>query len=180
MDAGASPVATRLVFFTPLLLAVVTAVALLMVPTGREESISVGSSGEMTRSSRSTTLVQSDGWSALVPLAIPVVIAGVPPAFRRSRWRGVALAAVSDQSDRTLCGRAGGGGDGGGCDRRWTPWWGLRRVGRAVGRLACLRLTKARSHSDGRTHRERDAWCREGGRLLLQPRRQRGGTSKEA
>ena len=95
MDAGASPVATRLVFFTPLLLAVVTAVALLMVPTGREESISVGSSGEMTRSSRSTTLVQSDGWSALVPLAIPVVLAGVPPAFRRSRWRGVALAAAS-------------------------------------------------------------------------------------
>ena len=95
MDAGASPVATRLVFFTPLLLAVVTAVALLMVPTGREESISVGSSGEMTRSSRSTTLVQSDGWSALVPLAIPVVLAGVPPAFRRSRWPGVALAAAS-------------------------------------------------------------------------------------
>ena len=95
MDAGASPVATRLVFFTPLLLAVVAAVALLVVPTGREESVSVGSSGEMTRSGRSTTLVQSDGWSALVPLAIPVVLAGVPPAFRRSRWRGVALAAAS-------------------------------------------------------------------------------------
>jgi hypothetical protein len=95
MDAGASPLATRLGFFTPLLLAVVTAVALLVVPTGREELVSVGSSGEMTRSSRSTTLVQSDGWSALVPLAIPVVLAGVPPAFRRSRWRGVALAAAS-------------------------------------------------------------------------------------
>jgi hypothetical protein len=94
MDAGASPVATRLVFFTPLLLAVVTAVALLVVPTGREESVSVGSSGEMTRSSRSTTLVQSDGWGALVPLAIPVLLAGVPPVFRRSRWGGVALAAA--------------------------------------------------------------------------------------
>jgi hypothetical protein len=95
MDAGASPVATRLVFFTPLLLAVVTAVALLVVPTGREESVLIGSSGEMTRSSRSTTLVQSDGWGALIPLAIPVVLAGVPPAFRRSRWRGVVLAAAS-------------------------------------------------------------------------------------
>jgi hypothetical protein len=95
MDAGASPVATRLVLFTPLLLAVVTAVALLVVPTGREESVSVGSSGDMTRSSRSTTLVQSDRWGALVPLAIPVVLAGVPPAFRRSRRRGVALAAAS-------------------------------------------------------------------------------------
>ena len=95
MDAGASPLATRLVFFTPLLLAVVTAVALLVVPTGREESVSVGFSGEMTHSSWSTTLVQSDGWGALVPLAIPVVLAGVPPAFRRSRWRGVALAAAS-------------------------------------------------------------------------------------
>ena len=95
MDAGASPVASRLVFFTPLLLAVVTAVALLVVPTGREESVSVGSSGEMTRSSRLTTLVQPDGWGALVPLAIPVVLAGVPPASRRSRWRGVALAAAS-------------------------------------------------------------------------------------
>ncbi len=95
MHAGASPLAPRLVFFTPLLLAVVTAVALLVVPTGREESVSVSSSGETTRSSRSTTLVQSDGWGALVPLAIPVLLAGVPPAFRRSRWRGVALAAAS-------------------------------------------------------------------------------------
>jgi hypothetical protein len=95
MHAGASPLAPRLVFFTPLLLAVVTAVALLAVPTGREESVSVSSSGETTRSSRSTTLVQSDGWDALVPLAIPVVLAGVPPAFRRSRWRGVALPAAS-------------------------------------------------------------------------------------
>jgi hypothetical protein len=95
MDAGASPLATRLVSFTPLLLAVLTVVALLVVPTGREESVGSSSSGETTRSSRSTTLVQSDGWDALVPLAIPVVLAGVPPAFRRSRWRGVALAAAS-------------------------------------------------------------------------------------
>jgi hypothetical protein len=95
MDAGASPLGTRLVSFTPLLLAVLTVVALLVVPTGREESVGTSSSGETTRSSRSTTLVQSDGWDALVPLAIPVVLAGVPPAFRRSRWRRVALAAAS-------------------------------------------------------------------------------------
>jgi hypothetical protein len=95
MDAGPSPIATRLVLFTPLLLAVVTAVVLLVVPTGREESVSVSSSGEATRSSRSTTLVQSEGWNALVPLAVPVVLAGVPPAFRRRRWRGVALVAAS-------------------------------------------------------------------------------------
>jgi hypothetical protein len=95
MHTRVSPPVNRLVLFLPLLLAVVATVVLLVVPTGREESISTGPSGVTIRSSRSTTLVQSDGLDVLVLLAIPVVLTGLPLVFRRPRWRRVALLAAS-------------------------------------------------------------------------------------
>lgn len=96
MDAVASrPTGRPVLLLLPVVLALLAAVVLLVIPTGREESVSISSTGEITRHSRSTTLVQSDGWSVLVPLAVPVAIAGVPLALRRTRWRRGALVAAS-------------------------------------------------------------------------------------
>jgi hypothetical protein len=89
------PAGRRVLPFAPVVLAVVAATALLVVPTGREESVWTGSGGEPVRRSRSTTLVQSEGWDVLVVLAVPVVLAGAPLFLRRSRWRRAALKAAS-------------------------------------------------------------------------------------
>jgi hypothetical protein len=95
MDAVARPAGRPVLLLLPFVLALLAVVLLLVIPTGREESVSISSTGEITRHSRSTTLVQSDGWSVLVPLAVPVAIAGVPLALRRTRWRRGALVAAS-------------------------------------------------------------------------------------
>jgi hypothetical protein len=96
MDAVTSrPAGRPVLLLLPFVLALLAAVVLLVIPTGREESVSISSTGEITRHSRSTTLVQSDGWSVLVRLAVPVAFAGVPLALRRTRWRRGALVAAS-------------------------------------------------------------------------------------
>jgi hypothetical protein len=88
MDAGTSLVGRRLVpSLLRLLLAVVATGALLVIPVVREESVSSSPSGGTIRSTRSMTLVQSQSRRMLVPLAIPVALAGVPLAFGRTRWR---------------------------------------------------------------------------------------------
>jgi hypothetical protein len=95
MDAGTSLFGRRLVLLLlPLLLAVVATGALLVIPALREERVSSNPSGGTIRSTQSTTLVQSQGRRMLVPLAIPVALAGVPLAFGRTRWRREALIAA--------------------------------------------------------------------------------------
>jgi hypothetical protein len=89
------PAGRRVLPFVPVLLAVVAATALLVVPTGREETVSTSPSGDQVRRSRSTTLVQSDGWKVLVPLAVPVALAGAPLVFRRTRWSRAAMVIAS-------------------------------------------------------------------------------------
>jgi len=95
MHAGTSARVGRLMLLLPLLLAGIAAVVLLVFPTGRYESGSAGPGGVSVQTTGSTTLVQSDGWGVLVPLSIPVVIAGVPLALSRTRWRRGALVAAS-------------------------------------------------------------------------------------
>jgi hypothetical protein len=79
----------------PLVLAVATAIVLLVVPTGRQESCFIGIGGETTCSSRSTTLPESEGWDVLVVLAVPVVIAGAPLLLGSTRLRRPALVVSS-------------------------------------------------------------------------------------
>lgn len=96
MDAVTSrPAGRPVLLLLPFALSLLAALVLLVIPTGRQESVSISSTGEITRHSRSTTLVQSDGWSVLVPLAVPAAFAGVPLALRRTRWRRGALVAAS-------------------------------------------------------------------------------------
>jgi hypothetical protein len=75
----------------PLLLAVAAGVALLVIPTAREETVSSSPAGGTVRSARSMTLVQSQGPYVLIPLAIPVLLAGIPLVFGWKRPRRVAL-----------------------------------------------------------------------------------------
>ena len=84
-----------MLLLAPLLLAVATAIVLLVVPTGRQESCFVGIGGETSCSSRSTTLPESDGWDVLAVLAIPVVIAGAPLMLGSTRLRRPALVVSS-------------------------------------------------------------------------------------
>ncbi len=84
-----------MLLLAPLLLAVATAIVLLLVPTGRQESCFVGIGGETSCSSRSTTLPESDGWDVLAVLAIPVVIAGAPLMLGSTRLRRPALVVSS-------------------------------------------------------------------------------------
>jgi hypothetical protein len=84
-----------MLLLAPLLLAVATAVVLLVVPTGRQESCFVGIGGETSCSSRPTTLPESDGWDVLAVLAIPVVIAGAPLMLGSTRLRRPALVVSS-------------------------------------------------------------------------------------
>jgi hypothetical protein len=84
-----------MLLLAPLLLAVATAIVLLVVPTGRQESCFVGIGGETSCSSRSTTLPESDGWDVLAVLAIPVVIAGAPLMLESTRLRRPALVVSS-------------------------------------------------------------------------------------
>jgi hypothetical protein len=84
-----------MLLLAPLLLAVATAIVLLVVPTGRQESCFVGIGGETSCSSRSTTLPESDGWDVLAVLAIPVVIAGAPLLLGSTRLRRPALVVSS-------------------------------------------------------------------------------------
>jgi hypothetical protein len=95
MDAGTSlPGRRPAPLFLPLLLAVVAAVALLVIPTAREETVSSSPTGGTVRSGRSMTLLQSQGPHVLIPLAIPVVLAGIPLAFGWKRPRRLALTAA--------------------------------------------------------------------------------------
>jgi hypothetical protein len=101
MDTGTSLPGRRPVpLWLPLLLALIAAVALLVIPTAQEETVlssptggTVRSSptGGTVRSARSMTLVQSQGPHVLIPLAIPVVLAGIPLAFGWTRPRRVTL-----------------------------------------------------------------------------------------
>ncbi len=84
-----------MLLLAPLLLAVATAIVLLLVPTGRQESCFVGIGGETSCSSRSTTLPESDGWDVLAVLAIPVVLAGAPLMLGSTRLRRPALVVSS-------------------------------------------------------------------------------------
>jgi hypothetical protein len=84
-----------MLLLAPLLLAVATAIVLLVVPTGRQESCFVGIGGETSCSSRSTTLPESDGWDVLAVLAIPVVLAGAPLMLGSTRLRRPALVVSS-------------------------------------------------------------------------------------
>jgi hypothetical protein len=84
-----------MLLLAPLLLTVATAIVLLVVPTGRQESCFVGIGGETTCSSRSTTLPESDGWDVLAVLAIPVVLAGAPLLLGSTRLRRPALVVAS-------------------------------------------------------------------------------------
>jgi hypothetical protein len=84
-----------MLLLAPLLLAVATAIVLLVVPTGRQESCFVGIGGETSCSSRSTTLPESDGWDVLAVLAIPVALAGAPLMLGSTRLRRPALVVSS-------------------------------------------------------------------------------------
>jgi hypothetical protein len=65
----------RTLALAALVLAVLAALALLVLPTEREESGRTNPIGQTVRTTRSTTLLQSQGPSVLVPITIPVVLA---------------------------------------------------------------------------------------------------------
>ena len=94
MDATTSSRASRALVVAPLVLAVAATVALLVVPTGREASGGGSPAGVTASGTRSSTLVQSDGWTVLLPLAVPVLLAAAPTVLRRPRARRAALLAA--------------------------------------------------------------------------------------
>jgi hypothetical protein len=65
-----------------------------VVPTGREASGGGSPAGVTASGTRSSTLVQSDGWTVLLPLAVPVLLAAAPTVLRRPRARRAALLAA--------------------------------------------------------------------------------------
>ncbi|HKE73332.1 MAG TPA: hypothetical protein VKB57_06940 [Acidimicrobiales bacterium] len=74
--------------------AVAIGVAWLMVPAGTSTSTAVSSDGTVVTETSHPTLLASEGAGVLVPLAVPVVVAGAAVAAGRSRRaRGVRLAA---------------------------------------------------------------------------------------
>jgi uncharacterized membrane protein YozB (DUF420 family) len=95
MDAGAVRSTRRPPrAFVPLLLAVAATVVLLVLPTGTEDAVSLGPDGRVVHDTRSTTLLRSQGWTVLVVLAIPVILAAMPPIPRgRERRRRAFVAA---------------------------------------------------------------------------------------
>lgn len=72
---------------------VLVGVGLAVGPTGRSESVTVLSDGTQTTESASTTLVESEGASILVVLAVPVLAAAASVTVAMSpsarRWRAV-------------------------------------------------------------------------------------------
>jgi hypothetical protein len=60
-------------------------IAWLLVPAGSSSSTTVSSSGAVITESSTSTLLQNEGASVLVPLALPVLLAGVAVAVARSR-----------------------------------------------------------------------------------------------
>jgi hypothetical protein len=87
-------------------LALVASVILLVVPTGtsmssvcsvRPAPVPGGAQASPTCISRVThpSLVDDQGWGVVVPLSIPVVVAGIPMALARTRaWRPAAITAA--------------------------------------------------------------------------------------
>jgi hypothetical protein len=79
--------------------AVVVSAALLFVPAYTEESstiVSPSTEGVISKIVVShPTLIQVNGVRALLTLAVPVLIAGLPLLFRRSRWRALLEASAA-------------------------------------------------------------------------------------
>ena len=85
IDAGGSDRVAIRWALAALLWTVAIGVVWLLAPTGESTSVSVSSDGTMVTESSRTTLLQSEGASVILVLAVPVVIAGI--AVAASRWR---------------------------------------------------------------------------------------------
>lgn len=75
--------------------AIAAAVALLVVPTGSGQSVSVDRSGGRTSDITHHTLLQSEGRSILLVLAVPIILTVIPLITSRRQRRTATLISTS-------------------------------------------------------------------------------------
>ena len=75
--------------------AIAAAVALLVVPTGSSRSVSVDRSGGRTSDITHHTLLQSEGRSILLVLAVPIILTVIPPLTSLRQRRTATLICTS-------------------------------------------------------------------------------------
>lgn len=75
--------------------AIAAAVALLVVPTGSGQSVSVDGSGSRTSDITHYTLLQSEGRSILLVLAVPIILTVIPLLISRRQRRTATLISTS-------------------------------------------------------------------------------------
>jgi hypothetical protein len=66
-----------------LVLAVIVAILLAVAPTGHSESVSSRPGGSVVTETSNPSLLDSEGPSVLIPLAVPALLAGLALACRR-------------------------------------------------------------------------------------------------
>jgi cytochrome bd-type quinol oxidase subunit 2 len=75
-------------------LALAAAVWLVLGTSGTSESVSTSSDGTVTRTVSQTTLLQTEGWSVLIVLALPVLLTALPLLVLHRHRRRVAEVSV--------------------------------------------------------------------------------------